>query len=187
MRAKTTAIAIIFSLTLLSTTWLVFAQENMEISEDGTADTEKIIPCEKLEANFDEKVEKFLLSEPTHTYKYQVLWLKTSAIVRKADIMGYDVEDLEENLDELDSLTTQFSNNFDRFIRQMINTRRYICSANETLYANSMKLTKDRLEDVQESARDINYLYQDEIRENLMELIESAEEIAEVEEEMTNE
>jgi hypothetical protein len=175
MKAKITAIAIIFFFLSLSSVWLVFAQENTPIEKDGTADTEDAVACDVLEDEFDQKIEKFLLSEPTHTYKYQVLWLKTSAIARKAEIMGYDTQDLEESLDELDELTSQFSNYFDRFMQQMVTTRRYLCLENEQLYANALKTAKDRLEDVRKTARDINYLYTEEIRENILALQEQAE------------
>jgi hypothetical protein len=168
MKAKNTALILTFLMAFLGSLFIVFAQEDTSPSNKLNQDED--VSCQDMQIAFDKKVDKFLMAEPTYTYKYQVLWLKTAEIARKADVMDYDTKAVYSNLDDLDKLTAEYTANFDDFIKKMATARTYLCSTNEKLYVNAIQNAKDSLAKVRESTQQISDLYQDEMRGNLLSL-----------------
>lgn len=175
MKTKVTALTLLLLTVFLGSALVVFAQEDTT-QPKITPQDKPVTSCSDTLLSFDKKAEKFLLSEPTYTYKYQVLWLKTAEIARKADVMGYDTTAIYDNLDELDKLTKEYSNNFDDFITKLATARKYLCPSNEKLYVSSIQKAENSLSKVRESTQNISDLYQNEIRPNLLSLDKTGEE-----------
>ncbi len=161
--------ALILVLLLASFGLVAFAQENTEDVDDA-------LDCDALEELVDKKVAGYLARETEHTLTYQILWLKVAALARKADVYGLDTADLYDDLDELDELTDEFTKNFATFTKSLNNTKKYICSTNETKYANSLKQTKEDLGDLRKTTKDIAQLYNEDIRKDILDLKEGTDE-----------
>jgi hypothetical protein len=184
MKAKLTALIATF---LISTSlFVVIAQTPTTTGTYDTADTTdtvnttndadttneanvEVSSCEEITTAINNKINQYETDEATHVAMYQVLYLKIDAVSKKAKVLGYDTQKLEQNLAELEILMEDFEKYFDVFISKFQTTQKYVCDVtNDVQYAQSYIDTKRALRDVKDTAADINSLYQDQIRQNIL-------------------
>lgn len=145
---------------------VVIAQEQ-EVEQTQNA-------CETVEEAIDSTLTYFKSQYLDHNNTYQSLLLNLSTLNSKAEVLGYDTEELTDNLIELETLIESFTENFDTFEQQMTRTRNLACSQNETLYIRQLDQAKDSLLEVRTSAEDISAFFEDTVKETVinLELIE---------------
>ena len=163
MKAKLSALIATFVIT--SSLFVVFAQTD-DTSNEILIESSS---CEEITKKIDDKIMQYKTDEPTHTATYQMLYLKVEATSKKAEVLGYDVTKLKQNLVDLDKLIKEFETNFDDFITKFEIIKKYACDENKSAtYAQSFLGTKEALDKVKDTASDIFELYQDEIRQNIL-------------------
>lgn len=163
MKAKLTAL--VLGLLILFPFTIAVAQT------DDTTDTQPLenITCEQVLTKIDQKITSYKTKQPVHLATYEMLYLKVNTAVKQAKVLGYDTEEIEADLVELDILTAQFDNRFEDFITALESTKRYACNENaEAQYAQTFLNAMEGLEAVKDVADEIFDLYEDEIRENLL-------------------
>lgn len=172
MKAKIPALALTFL--AISSLFVVFGQTADTTDAVDAADTTTEViteapPCEVITGEIDNRITQYKTDEPSHTVAYQMLYLKVEATVKKAKILGYDTAKLEKNLVELDKLIKEFGTNFNNFVTKFETTKKYVCNVkDDALYAKSFIETAGALGKVRATTSEINNLYQDEIRENIL-------------------
>jgi hypothetical protein len=135
-------------------------------------------PCQEILDKIDTKIMNYELNQAIHMETYQMLYVKVNAAVKRAEVMGYDTEEIEADLVELDILTTRFQDSFETFITNIEQTRDYTCTeSNDIRYAQSFISTQKSLGEVKSVVEEISLLYEDEIREHLLGLSMVNEEI----------
>jgi len=163
MKAKISAL--ILGIILLLPLTLAFAQT------DGTGDSLPLEspPCDEILKNIDLKVKNYEILQPLHLETYQMLYVKTDTAAKQAKVLGYDTDEIEADLVELDILIGKFQTNFDTFIKNLKDTKKYACSeAADAMYAQSYIKTQKSLGEVKKITEEISQLYEDEIRQNLL-------------------
>lgn len=126
-------------------------------------------PCEEILENIDQKIMNYELLQTSHMETYQMLYIKTYMAAKKSEILGYETEEVDADLVELDILITKFQKSFDTFVKNIKLTRDYACSeAADIRYAQSFINTQKSLSEVRSVVEEISLLYEDEIREHLL-------------------
>jgi len=175
MKAKIPALAL--TLLAFSSLFVVFGQtadttdavNTVDAVDTTTEVSTEALSCEDITGEIDSRITQYKTDEPSHTVAYQMLYLKVEATAKKAKILGYDTIKLEKNLVELDKLIKEFGTNFNNFVTKFEATKKYACNvSNDALYAKSFIETAGALGKVRATTSEINNLYQDEIRENVL-------------------
>jgi hypothetical protein len=115
------------------------------------------------------KIRGFEASKPGHALTYQMLYLGSAAVAQKADVLGYNTEDVYEDLDQLELLIDQFDSSYDNFIESFIITKDSACDSEEA-YVKNLITTKNALGEVRDSIREIADFYEDDLRQDILAL-----------------
>jgi hypothetical protein len=160
MKPKLTAL--ILGLFLSSAFFVVFAQTEDIIEEEETS-------CKLVEEKIEEKIQNYDDNKKEHSLTLELLSLEISSMSNKAAILGYDVSELDKDVAELENLLEDFDTNYSLFIRALTRVKDSACGR-EDVYARNFITAKDALGDVKKSVRDIIYLYDEEIRDHILNL-----------------
>jgi len=160
MKAK--FIALILGLMVLPTFLIVSAQTEEEV---GT----EIDSCEIVQEKIQEKIQSYQTNKPEHTLNYQILYLKIAAFANKAEVLGYEADELYKDLDKLEKLIEIFETNYEDFIDALTKTGKSACGKEE-IYARDFVKAKEALGDIRKSTIDITSLYQNNIRQDILAL-----------------
>ncbi len=160
MKAK--FIALILGLMMLPTFLVVSAQTEEKPETEAAS-------CVVVQEKIQEKIQTYQANKPEHALTYQILYLKLAAFAKKAEVLGYEVDEIYKNLDELEDFIEVFEENYEDFIDALEKADKSACGKEE-IYAKDFVGAKEALGDVRKSAMDITQLYQEDIRQNILSL-----------------
>lgn len=147
---------------------LFFVPVSAQVSDENELNAEE--PCIEIVNRLEESQLNYSVSSIEHLEKYQILWLKVGSLVSKADLLEYETEDLQENLDELENLIEQFTEGYSDLDDAINTTKNLACQGTELSYSNSLREVRQSLKNLRDIARDTSSLYSEEITNNILSL-----------------
>lgn len=128
--------------------------------------------CGKIEENVQNKIDKFDENKVKHIEIYTKLRDRLSGRITAWKDKGYDVSALETNLKTLDEKISKYKTDYATFILKLKDTQKYNCGESEGSFVSALNLAKKELKNVRQDTADIRSYYQNEIRQNILDLRE---------------
>lgn len=157
---------------------------NDTTTSNNDADTDDLFECESYYLSLKTKIDTLLLTEISHSEKYQFLYNRILAIAEKSTILGYDTTTLYDDLERLDLLITTFQKGYNNLVKELLLfstvdcdsidendlTAVYDSGVFQNPFAPYLKDAKANLAVVRKNAQEIADFYEDVLREDILNL-----------------
>ena len=126
--------------------------------------------CDVRATNIANKIDDFENKALSHNDTYSRLIDRLTERINKWEGYGYDVDELNDDLDSLNDLVDKYNTDYATFIDLLDEARDISCDG--TLYPDQIQEAKDAIKVVRQDVVDIRSLYQTQIRPHILDLKE---------------
>ena len=128
------------------------------------------VRCENITNRIELIVLKYNNNRDRHIERYENISQTLSELITTLESNGYDVKQLQEDVDQLNVYIKEFSTDYSNFIEQLELSQEYACANSEGDFRRTVENARSYLLQARETALDIRILINDEIRADLEDL-----------------
>lgn len=111
--------------------------------------------CERVRNKVNSKIEHYRNNRDKHLERYNKIYEKLQTLATRLESSGYDVSKLEQYLEQLKLMITEFNNNNENSFHELTNSGEMACEGSRQLFDNSISAARENLRKVRESAKNI--------------------------------
>ncbi len=165
----------VFGAALLSivTLTLLFLSKNpayafvpLEIQDTIKIDP-KILTCAMISNSITDKLEAFSSSKSEHMETYTKLTDRLSQMINKWEGWGYDVSEIEADLEYIEELIDEYEQDYDDFVSKLTAAKNTCGNAD---YSTKLTAAKNALKELRGDVINIRTFYQTELRPHILAL-----------------
>ena len=126
--------------------------------------------CDNITNRIELIILKYNNNKDRHIERYQNISKTLSELITTLESNGYDVKQLQEDVDQLNVYIKEFSTEYSNFVEQLELSQEYACANSEGDFRRTVENARSYLLQARETALDIRILINDEIRTDLEDL-----------------
>ena len=126
--------------------------------------------CDNITNRIELIILKYNNNKDRHIERYQNISETLSELITTLESNGYDVKQLQEDVDQLNVYIKEFSTEYSNFVEQLELSQEYACANSEGDFRRTVENARSYLLQARETALDIRILINDEIRTDLEDL-----------------
>lgn len=126
--------------------------------------------CDNITNRIELIILKYNNNKDRHIERYKNISQTLSELITTLESNGYDVKQLQEDVDQLNVYIKEFTTEYSKFIEQLELSQEYACANSEGDFRRTVENARSYLLQARETALDIRILINDEIRTDLEDL-----------------
>lgn len=143
-------------------------QENAQERRQGFLDTR----CENVTARIQNRIRQYDENKDRHIDNYNKIKDRLSETANSLEDKGYDVSELRNDLQTLDSMIKEFGQNYTAFVNTLNESESLACGESEGAFKGKVEESRGQLRNSREQAKEIRDYIQNVIRPDLVDLRE---------------
>lgn len=143
-------------------------QENVQERRQEFLDTR----CQNVTSRIDNRIERYNENKVRHIDNYNKIKDKLSETGNNLEDKGYDVTELRNDLQTLDSKIKEFAQSYTTFVNTLNDSKSFACGESEGAFKDKVEESRAQLKDSRDLAKEIRDYIQDVIRPDLVDLRE---------------
>ncbi|GIW69435.1 MAG: hypothetical protein KatS3mg101_0182 [Patescibacteria group bacterium] len=127
----------------------------------------KILACTVISSSINDKLETFSNSETKHLETYTKILDRLSQMIDKWESWGYDVSEIEADLDYIEELVNEYKEDYNDFVSKLTAAKN---ACGNTDYNTKLTAAKNALKELRGDVVNIRTFYQTELRPDILAL-----------------